>query len=82
MQLVPLRFGQEPYRIAGRSHRVEVRATVSFYDEASGGFHGATCSSVPEAGGVCALQLNAELHAVDPLTNAVISLVTKCALSI
>ena len=41
-------FGQEPFRIAGRSNRVEVRASVSFYDEATGGFHGATCSSVPE----------------------------------
>ena len=41
-------FGQEPYRIAGRSNRVEVRASVSFYDEATGVFHGATCSSVPE----------------------------------
>ena len=41
-------FGAEAYRVAGRSNKVEVRAAVSFYDEASGTFHGATCSSVPE----------------------------------
>ena len=40
----------DPYD-GGRSERgkLEVRAAVSFFDEATGGFHGATCSSVPES---------------------------------
>ena len=42
-------FGPEAYRVAQRGNTLEVRASVSFFDEVTGGFHGATCSSVPEA---------------------------------
>ena len=41
-------FGPEPHRIAGRGCALEARCALSFYDEVTGSFHGATCSSLPE----------------------------------
>ena len=41
-------FGPEPHRVAGRGRALEARCALSFYDEVTGSFHGATCSSLPE----------------------------------
>ena len=41
-------FGPEPHRVAGRGRSLEARCALSFYDEVTGSFHGATCSSLPE----------------------------------
>ena len=42
-------FGPEPFRVVGRGNTLEARCAVSFYDECTGSFHGATCSSTAEA---------------------------------
>ena len=41
-------FGPEPHRVAGRGRSLEARCALSFYDEVTGSFHGATCSSLHE----------------------------------
>lgn len=41
-------FGPECFRIRDRGNTLEAKVNVSFYDECTGSFHGATCSSAPE----------------------------------
>ena len=41
-------FGPECVRVRDRGNALEAKVNVSFYDECTGSFHGATCSSAPE----------------------------------
>ena len=59
-------FGPECARIRDRGNALEAKVNVSFYDECTGSFHGATCSSAPEPAEMPASELTPGDTSVDP----------------
>ena len=61
-------FGPECARIRDRGNALEAKVNVSFYDECTGSFHGATCSSAPEPAEMPASELTPGDASVDAQT--------------